>query len=85
METVKKKSWFRQLFPETKEEYIGIINYSRRFIWSEEESEFEAALYKKVEVESGKILSVYTTIPQRGKVYFDVNAFEKEGKLIKTL
>lgn len=82
MEIVKKKSWWQKLFPATETEYVGTAIYERKWIWSDKVWEQEVAVYRTFNKETNKTVSLYATIPNQGKKYFDPNAWDADQKLI---
>ena len=88
-----KKMWFR--IKETRNynlaecppnsfatEYIGTTTLYSKMIWSNHKNYFETAVYRKYCIVSNDTLCIYSNIDGHRKVYFNVDAYKQENKLI---
>lgn len=84
MKNKNKIPWYKKIFHKhrTKEEYIGYTTIYSRFIWSKEKTYFEAPVYRQFDERTNETLSIYADAGTYRKLYFSVDAYEKQDKLI---
>ncbi len=80
----KKVPWYKRIFAkEPREEvFVGTVEMTRRFVWSDIETPFSASLYKLINPLTGETKKLYART-HRGGIYFDPNAYEKNGVLVR--
>ena len=80
-----KEVWnYKPLQPpltKTATKYIGTTTLYRQMIWSKHKNYFEAAVYSKYDITTGKTISVYSDVNDR-RIYFNVDAYNNDKLLI---
>lgn len=81
----KKIPWYKKLFAKepTETEFIGIVEGNTRFIWCDQNRAVNVPIYKKYNPYTGQIKSLYGDVKNHGRIFFNIQVFEKFGKFIE--
>ena len=81
----KKQPWYKRIFhkPPSKIEAIGTTQFSHSYIWSNKERCVVYPVYRKFNSYTNETYSIYSNIEDHGAFYFNVELFEKTGKLVR--